>query len=331
MRAPVKRRSPLKIIALAVGALLLGTFGTLGILYAMGVPLPFLQKPILVRQREGIPVPIAAKPIPAYTKLTKEYFINPRTGDYAVDYVPSKEHADRLGLMTSLKDLLGRVTTREKNPGYGFTEKDLFPVGTRAGVVAGIPPGKRAFVIQGDKIQGIHALKAGDRFDLLGSVSVDMDKAMAKLKQAGVNNSPLLNDSLVSPPKRASMRVLVENGAIVVPTAIREVPTGASANVKGKIPTKPLQEITLAVDPQEVPYLTEALAVNLQMVCVARSGHPEETLTERSKIVIEDNAPRMQTIETIVGNKRQVLVFTKPGEAPQVLPEPRDPIAQEAQ
>ncbi len=132
-------------------------------------------------KRTGTPVPLRTQAIPAYTKLSRDHFLDPKTNELVVYYLADEE-IKKGGLLTDIREMLGRVTTRELNPGYGFTEKDLFPKGTRPGLVAGIPARKRAFVLLADKIQGIHALKAGDRFDLLGSLPVDLEKALAKLK-----------------------------------------------------------------------------------------------------------------------------------------------------
>src|SRR5262249_33828142 len=160
------------------------------------------------------PVPLAVRPIPAYTKITREDLIDPKTGEPMLIYL-TPEQVERRGVLTSFDQLIGRVLNRDKQVGYGFTDKDFFPDGTRPGVVAGIPPGKRAFVfeVKGDKIHGLHNLKTGDRFDLLGTLPID-DKTQGKNKQAP---GP---DGL---PKRAGVKVLVQNGSIVVPLGTREV------------------------------------------------------------------------------------------------------------
>src|ERR1700681_3066398 len=40
--------------------------------------------------------------------------------------------------------------------------------------------------------------------------------------------------------------------------------------------TKPVQEIVIAIDPDEVAHLTEALAVGANVECVPRSGSPRD-------------------------------------------------------
>ncbi len=121
--------------------------------------------------------------------------------------------------------------------------------------------------------------------------------------------------------KRAAVKVLVQNGAVVVPVAIREVPTGAGpAGTGGKPATKPVEEITIAVDPEEVAILSEALAVSASVVCVARSGQIDDP-GPSSILRGSDPGPTLHRMETIVGSKRETLVFPGPGQAPQPLPE----------
>ncbi|MCI0682418.1 MAG: hypothetical protein L0Y71_09955 [Gemmataceae bacterium] len=317
---PIARRGPSVLAAttLAALALVMGTVLTIGTLWALGVELPFLSRKAAAPQPSGFPLPVLAQSLPAYTKVTIEHFIDPRTRDFSVRYVSSKEEAEKLGFITDKKEILNRVLTRDKAAGYPFLEKDLYPKDTRAGLVAGIPAGKRAFVLAADKVQGIHGLKLGDRFDLLASVPFDMDKAFAKLKLVG---TPAPAHS----GKGARVRVLVQDGAIVLPVAIREIPTGPAKG--GKAPTKVVQEATIAVDPDEVAPLHEALAIQATLMCVARSGRTEEesmkTLTPGSP-----PPPPLHAMEVISGAKRQTLVFPVAGKGPQELaPEPMPPAA----
>ncbi len=305
------RRGPslITILTLLVLMLIVGTGLTLGSLWAMGIDLRFWAAKT-APQPTGFPVPVLARPLPAYTKIKLEHFIDAKSKEPTVRYLPSKEEAESLGFTTKMGDILGRVLTRDKDAGFPFVEKDLFPKDTRAGVVAGIPPGKRAFVLAADKVQGVHSLKVGDRFDLLGSMPVDLDKAMAKLKSLGVE-APLLPGG-----KRANVRVLVQNGAVVLPVAIREIPTGSPSMAKGgKVPTKPVQEVTIAIDPEEVAVLHEALAIQATLMCVGRSGHPDEA--KSAKVIVGSSPePRIHQMEVITSKKRQVFSFPDPGKGP---------------
>jgi hypothetical protein len=250
-------------------------------------------------QRTGFRVPILPQTLPAYTKIKVDHFFDPKTGEPKFYYATSEEEADRLKFIKNPAEIVNRVLARDKPAGYPFTEDDFVPKGTRPGVVAGIPPGKRAFVLSADKVQGIHALKMGDRFDLLGSVPLDSKITSKVTPMTGPDGVQIQN-----PGPQAKVRVLVQNGALVVAVAIREIPTGSPSMAKGGVPpSKPVQEVTIAVDPQEVAPLHEALATHATLICVARSGRPEDaadmTITPGSQ-----PPPPVHALEAIQGSKR---------------------------
>ncbi len=146
-------------------------------------------------------------------------------------------------------------------------------------------------------------------------------RRIGKFKSASQPDLNLVQSMVGQSPKRANVRVLVQNGEVVLPVTIREVPTGAAAAGKNaKMPTKPVQEITIAVDPEEVAVLSEAMVVSANMVCVARSGQPDDpgasSITPGS-----DPGPKLHTMETIAGGKRQTLIFLGPNQPPQPAPE----------
>jgi hypothetical protein len=76
-------------------------------------------------------------------------------------------------------------------------------------------------------------------------------------------------------PKRGIVRPLVQDGVVVTPVRTREVPISSSSLMQGTTTrTVPVQEIVLAVDPQEVAPLAEAMDLEYEIICVARSGRP---------------------------------------------------------
>ncbi len=177
-------------------------------------------------------------------------------------------------VVTDISKILGRVTAAEKPAGYAFTESDFLPAGTRPGVAGGTPPGKRAITLDASKLKGANDLREGDHVDLLASVSVDMPGA-------GHSGSGRLGTNVVATPdmaflpKRSLVRPLVEDGVVVTPLRIRNVPISSSSLTQGmSTRTMPVQEIVLAVDPQEVALLAEAMDLKYEITCVARSGRP---------------------------------------------------------
>ncbi|MBV9124231.1 MAG: hypothetical protein JO112_12810 [Planctomycetes bacterium] len=325
--------SPLKGLSFLLVALLVGAVTTVGTLAALGVvDLPFLKQVQAKPRPKGVPVLLSARAIPAYSKVSREDFFDPKTGEPLVRYVSSEE-VEKHGFMTDLSKILGRVLSHEKAAGYAFTEQDFFPEKTRPGLVAGVPPGKRAFVLPADKIEGIQSLREGDHFDLIATLPVDLDKVYSRL-HAGPGTGAMLEAqaSLTDLPKKASVKVLVENGTVILPLTTRQVPINSSSGTReGPPPTRPVQEITIAIEPtREAAALTEALAIKAEIICLARSGQVADSSQEKDTQG-STPAPNLRTVETIIGNKRQVLVFPGPGKSPQVIStsEPSTPSAPE--
>src|SRR5206468_10069855 len=79
--------------------------------------------------------------------------------------------------------------------------------------------------------------------------------------------------------------------------------------------TKPVEEVTIAVDPQEVALLHEALAIHETLICVARSGRPEDAHV-KTVVTGSPPPPPLHVMETIRGSKREILVFSTPGKGP---------------
>ena len=81
--------------------------------------------------KDWVQIPMCARPIPAYTKITRDYLFDPKTGQWASVYLPPKEVPK--GVILDVSKILGRVMAREKPAGYAFKEEDFLPEGTRPG------------------------------------------------------------------------------------------------------------------------------------------------------------------------------------------------------
>ena len=174
------------------------------------------------------------------------------------------------GVIIDIDKIRGRVTAREHGALFYFSENDFLPPGTRPGVVGGTPAGKRAITLDASKLKGVHDLKEGDRLDLLASVPVDMPGAGRSSGRSGAN-------VVVAPdrlwlPKRSNVSTLVQDGVVVTPVRVRNAPV--SSTQSGNVRTTPVQEIVIAVEPEEVAPLAEAMDLKYEITCVARSGRP---------------------------------------------------------
>ena len=273
-----------------------------------------------------VPVPTAARRIPAYTRLTRDHFWDLKNNRITVVYLPPRAVTPEM--LVKLSDVIGRVLDHEKTPGYVFTEADFLPKGTREGLVGGIPAGKRAVRLSADKVEGLYGLHVGDRFDLLATMPIDASRGGAQtFNLAGAYGQQLaLQARLTNWQKQATVRVMVQNGVIVEPMTTRGVPMFQSSLTEGGVTrTRPVQEVVIAVNPDEVARLTEAVAVDAKITAVPRSGHPDDQVDSRTPdlrpvspftgpgsglaaaktdVVGEDTS--FKVVETIMGQKREL-------------------------
>jgi hypothetical protein len=218
-----------------------------------------------------IGIPLSARSIPAYTAVTRDYLLNPKTGSLELKWVaPDKVPK---GIITDVSKILDRVTAHEKPAVYFFKESDFLPPGTRPGIMGGTPQGKRAITLDASKLKGcVFELKEGDHLDLLASVPVDMPGAG---RSGPLGGSVMSTPDTLLLPKRSFVKPLVQDGVVVSPVTARIVPTTSSSLTSGTtVRNVRVQEIVLAVAPEEVAPLDEAMDLRYQITCVARSGRP---------------------------------------------------------
>jgi Flp pilus assembly protein CpaB len=273
-----------------------------------------------------IAVPTPGRPIPAYTRVTREHLWDARRNRLAVVYLPPRAVTSEM--LRSLSDVIGRVVAHEKAPGYVFTADDFLPKGTREGFVAGIPAGKRAVRVPADKVDGVYGLHAGDRFDLVATMPIDASRGPQAFNVGGVYGEQLAVQARLSNwQKQATVRVMVQNGVIVEPMTTRQVPMLQASLASGAgVRMRPVQEIVIAIDPEEVARLTEALAVDARISMVPRSGRPDDPVDSTtpdlspvspftgpgvsglapidSAVASDQDAPPFSVVETIMGQKR---------------------------
>jgi len=206
--------------------------------------------------------------------VVRDHFWNPQAQRLAVVYLPPSSVTP--DMITKLGDVLGRVVDHEKPAGFVFTESDFLPKGTREGLVAGIPPGKRALRVESEKVDGLFGLRAGDRFDLVATLPIDARGGQNAFDVGGTYGAQLaLQARLSNWQKQATVHVLVQSGVVVEPLVTRQVPVFSRSLTQGAITRmRPVQEAVIAVAPDEVARLTEAMAVDAKISTVPRSGQP---------------------------------------------------------
>ena len=272
---PNTHRRPLwRTVLLCLVAIVIGGAGTVATLVGLKVIDPAALA--FWRTKEAhppgwIPVPLSGRLIPAYTEVTRDHLMNPKTGARTEFWEPPKGVPK--GVITDWSKIVGRVTKREKSAGYFFQESDFLPAGTSAGVSAGVPLGKRAYTFNAGSLDGcVYQVKQGDHVDLMVSVPVDMPGA----GHSGPSGASVLTtpDMLVR-PKRTLEIPLVQDGVVVSPVTLRTTQTSANSALNGaSTRTTRVEEIVIAVAKEEVAPLDEAKALKHRLTCVARSGLP---------------------------------------------------------
>jgi Flp pilus assembly protein CpaB len=251
-----------------------------------------------------VAVPVSARPVAALSQLVRDDIFHPRTRRQRFIYLTPEEVAAKQ-IVTSYTDLVGRVAAHDILAGHFVTSSDLLPPGTPPGLAAGVPPGKRAFVVDAAKFRGLAALAAGDRFDLLASSPVDLSRAARGTQIVGAGG---LAGAL---PKQADVRVLVHEGVVVAPLPSAPRKPGESAATS---------DVVVAVDPSEAPIVAEALATGVELTIVARSALRPVQPAATPALPAEDRTPEhhpladVRSLEVVVGGKRETVHFLGSGE-----------------
>lgn len=274
-----------------IGVLLLLGVGVTGTLWGMG----FFESRAEAISREGqIAYPALARPVRAFDAITRDDLLDPRTGQVNVIWLP--EDQKNTAMLRDLSKILGRVVSRDKLAGYVLTEADLLPVGTRPGIAAGIPPGKRSITIPVEEVPGLELLHKGDSFDLL-AVLPKQEQEVSNIEEAallgGVKPPDTRSGQLA---RQTGIKPLVVGGTMVAITQGKNRSTdGAEGLVvsteQNKKDKEPQKYATIAVEPVEVTPLTEAIGLELDLFCVARSGHPDESIEKVDAASFEGLVP----------------------------------------
>lgn len=273
-----------------------------------------------------VAIPLSARTIRAYSAVTRDDLLVPKSLQWNVTWVaPENLPAE---VIRNQADIIERVMKHEKPGGYAFTEADFLPKGTRPGLVAGIPPGMRAMRVELDKVRGLFGLAPGDRFDLVATQEIDDGGAAGLQRLGGVYGEKMaIESSLQAPGRKAAVRVIVQNGSVVSPAQVVEIPVGTSSLTRGRgVSTRPVQEVVIAVRPEEVGPLAEALAVESELSVVPRSGRPEDPMDSITPDLVPkrpfDDASAdasgstgVKLVETIGGSTRDIVPVPRTGSA----------------
>jgi Flp pilus assembly protein CpaB len=322
--SPVAPRRPghgpfggVPLSAIAAGVAVIGVVSWLAV-----VGLPFsLFGPSAPTTAGLVAVPTPAVVIPAYARVKRDHLWDRRAARIAVVYLPPR--AVTAEMLTNLSDIIGRVLDHQKEPGYVFTAADFLPPGTREGLVAGIPAGRRAIRVSADRVDGLFGLHTGDRFDVLATMPIEANRGGQPFAFAGPYGQELaLQAQLSNWGRQATVRVIVQNATVVEPMAPRSVTATQSSLTDGAVTrARTIQEAVIAVDPDEVVRLTEAMAVEARLTTIPRSGRPDDPIGSRTPDLkpvspfasparepsaTDGGADAFRTVEMIMGQQRSL-------------------------
>ncbi len=302
----IQRRSPVGPALLGMGLLVLGVVGTVGVLWGLGkIELPFLARHAEYTPPEGaVPVFLSLKPIPAYTRVSRDHLFT-ASGQPKLFYLPGAE-VEKRGLLTDFNQILGRVVAHDHREGYGFREKDFLPEGTRDGIAGGTPPGKRSLTLDATKIAGINTLKTGDHFDLVATYLLDVPQDDPQHPRRPSEFSP-------GQKKYAITRVLAHKGLVVQALATRSAPkANTTVQPSGKMTQIAVQEVVVAVEPEEATAVSEAMVGGTEIRAIHRSGHPDEASHTSLIPGTKTTANPHIVIEIHRGKEREFVSFPAP-------------------
>ncbi|WP_182865119.1 hypothetical protein [Stieleria mannarensis] len=277
---PARRRSsrPSPLLNLAIAVAILGGVALMG--YATVSYFGWLDRPPVAAakpSRKGmVAVPRSLVALNAYEKVQREDIYDRDKGDESYFWLPKAQVEANPDWILRAGDVIGRVMARNKRADFVFSEKDFLPEGSRTGLSAGVPEGKQGFFLDASQVPGLRLLKMGDQFDLLASLPEESANAGAEygLLMGGIKargNKPIpLN----------GVRLLVQGGTVVALTNGRAMTTQGGmefqqTDSRGRASNNN-EQVAIAIDPEEVVPLTQALGAKLTIHAVARSGQQTE-------------------------------------------------------
>lgn len=262
-------------------------------------------KEATTKSREGlVRVPKSQRNLRALTRVRREDVHTPELDDESYHWLPAAVVERNPHWILNRDDITGRIMARNKEAGFAFSAKDFLPEGSRVGISAGVPEGKQGFFVDAEKIPGLELLRMGDRFDLLASIPEEASgKPVAEygLLAGGIKVRA------GKPIALSGVRSLVQDAQMVAITRGREMTTQSVTGLQEEDPRARRRDetlqITIAIDPAEVVPLTQALAAERSIHCVARSG---QKLTQQA-----DQQQQLAGLVPFPATARSMEAFTR--------------------
>ncbi|UCE60838.1 MAG: Flp pilus assembly protein CpaB [Phycisphaerales bacterium] len=232
-------------------------------------------------EKQTVTVVRATQDIGGFEEIAAELVDTVETADNAL--VPTHER------ITSLDDVVGRVTAKMIPAGTPVLKSMLAAPGTTPGMVGKIPKGYRAFSVKIDEVSGVaYQLKPGDWVDVIALMDVDTG-GQGRGKKETISKTILENVQLA---------------------AMGRATTGAPGDSTAST-VKPAKSATLLVPKEEIPKLH--LWQTRGKLTLAMRGDDRET-TEEAAVAYES--------EMFGGKRVEPVVPTKPTRVAQIATPP---------
>lgn len=306
--SPARRRSGINPL-LVVLLLIVAGLGTVGTLHATGKhKFAFIDKllghEVHAADHSGmVAIPISSRPLQPGHRIERSDLWDVAKNVPQVVWVPEGSVNENWKRKPS--EIEDRVMARDKRPGFTFTEGDFLPPGSQEGAVGLVPKGMRLVSLDPSKVNGIEQLHFQNRFDLVVSEKVDRDlfdqAEKALTRQSGATIDKKLQ--LASLKEMAHQTVLVHDGMMIQAPA-------KEAKQREKV-------VQVAVWPDDVLPLLEALDLERTVVCIPYSGNAAEEV-ERPLPTQQQPLEKLawvydsvQEIEVYNGSERQSVSVPK--------------------
>ncbi len=246
-----------------------------------------------------VAAPVAPRALPGFEALTKESLINLETRREAWRVLDAQTVAAE-HVITDPDLLVGRVLNREKRQGEAFVEADLLPAWVKPGLAARVPSGKRAVVV------GLFEQETEEKVEraLYSETKTKTERRRASIEGLEQVTEGAHIDLLVSRPVQYGSNIVVH----AVGTARANRFHVASIIRDGILAYRTPTDAVLAVDPEEVVPLQEALASHAGVRAVLYSAQSPDTKSE-PPLAGSDGTERASTIEMMTGTKREMFLF----------------------
>ncbi len=301
-------------LALTIGTLaMLGQIDLSGLASDQDEPdVNVVQQPVV--NPNIIRIPVAPRDLEAYSEVTRlDLLVTAERGStleqQLSNFATIRVNRETLDddIITEVSEVAGLVLREDKSRGMPFRRSDFFPKGTIPGPTAAVPHGKRLIVLDPSRISGARSLKRGDRFDLLATLSEDKLESLRRSSTKSLRTIDTVETAGLIGGQNVTT-VLVEGGEVIIPDRAVKV---EGSGTRSQIET--VREWHVAIDVDEFPVLTEAIAQGLTIVAAGRSGHIEsKELPDPLNIQREEkeqSAADVTAIESIIGPNRELLVF----------------------